>query len=134
MQKQEEEAKTAKELEPISEYSLGSAVLGESRPVIGIELPFLQSGHLVVLGFSLLCAFIDYPGLPFTELPDAYRQFFQQGLLIVYIINAALAYLSIGAAKRRDQNSFFWALKVFLLGGLAWNELNLIAEKKQGSV
>lgn len=133
-QKVEEAAKEAKALEPITEYSLSSAVLGESRPIIGIELPFLQSGHLVVLGFALLCAFIDYPGLPFTELPEPFRLFFQQGLLVVYLINAVLAYLSIGAAKDRDQSSVFWAAKTFLLGGLAFQELNLIAEKKRSSV
>lgn len=133
-QKEEEAARAAKALEPITEYSLSSAVLGESRPIIGIELPFLQSGHLVVLGFSLLCAFIDYPGLPFTELPDPFREFFQQGLLVVYLINAVLAFFSIGAAQARDQNAIFWAGKTFLLGGLAFQELNLIAEKKRSSV
>ena len=57
-----------------------------------------------------------------------------QGLLITYMINAVLAYNSVGEAIKREQSVFFWALKCFALGGLAHNELLLLRVKKQATL
>jgi hypothetical protein len=131
---QEEKEAALKELEPIDEYDLSSGILGEGRPVMGIGLPYLQSCHTVVLLVSLLCAFIEFPGFPLTNLPYEYREFLKTGLVVIYFINGVLAFDSIKQAKKRDQSVFFWALKCFVLGALAHNELLLIREKKQSSI
>ncbi|EKU20351.1 hypothetical protein NGA_2005520, partial [Nannochloropsis gaditana CCMP526] len=127
----EEEEKATKELEPIDDYDLSSAILGEGRPVLGIGLPYLQSCHTVIILVSLLCAFIEFPGFPLTNFPYELRDFLKQGLVAVYLINAVLAWDSIKEARKRDQSVFFWALKCFVLGALAHNELLLIREKPQ---
>lgn len=130
---QEEEEKMAKELEPLDDYDLSSAFLGEGRPVLGIGLPYLQSCHTVVILVTLLCAFVEFPGFPLTNFPFELREFLKQGLIVVYFINAVLAWDSIKEAKKRDQSVFFWALKCFVLGALAHNELLSIRVKPQAS-
>jgi hypothetical protein len=131
---QEEQEKASKELEPIDDYDLSAGILGEGRPVMGIGLPYLQSCHTVVLLVALLCAFVEFPGFPLTNLPYEYREFLKQGFVVIYLINGALAFDSIKQAKKRDQSVFFWALKCFVLGALAHNELLLIREKPQASI
>ncbi len=130
----EEVEKASKELEPIDDYDLSSGILGEGRPVFGIGLPYLQSCHTVIILVTLLCAFVEFPGFPLTNLPYEMRDFLKGGLVVVYLINAVLAYDSIKEAKKRDQSVFFWALKCFVLGALAHNELLLIREKPQASI
>jgi hypothetical protein len=130
---QEEEEKMAKELEPLDDYDLSSAFLGEGRPVLGIGLPYLQSCHTVVILVTLLCAFVEFPGFPLTNFPFELREFLKQGLIVVYFINAVLAWDSIKEAKKREQSVFFWALKCFVLGALAHNELLSIRVKPQAS-
>lgn len=131
---QEEQEKLSKELEPLDDYDLSAGILGEGRPVMGIGLPYLQSCHTVVLLVALLCAFVEFPGFPLTNLPYEYREFLKQGFVVIYLINAALAYDSIKQAKKRDQSVFFWALKCFVLGALGHNELLQIREKPQASI
>ena len=130
----EEEEKAAKEMEPIDDYDLSAGILGEGRPVMGIGLPYLQSCHTVVLLVALLCAFVEFPGFPLTNLPYEMRDFLKTGLVVVYFINGVLAWDSIKQAQKRDQSVFFWALKCFVLGALAHNELLLIREKKSSSI
>jgi len=131
---QEEQKEKEKELEPLDNYDLSSGILGEGRPVMGIGLPYLQSCHTVVLLVALLCTFVEFPGFPLTSLPYEYRDFLKQGFVVIYLINAALAYDSVKQARKRDQSVFFWALKCFVLGALAHNELLLIREKPQASI
>lgn len=131
---QEEKEAAMKELEPIDDYDLSAGILGEGRPVMGIGLPYLQSCHTVVLLVTLLCAFVEFPGFPLTNLPYEYRDFLKTGLVVIYFINGVLAFDSIKQAKKREQSVFFWALKCFVLGALAHNELLLIREKKQSSI
>ncbi len=130
---QEEEEKVAKELEPLDDYDLSAAILGEGRPVLGIGLPYLQSCHTVVILVTLLCAFVEFPGFPLTNFPYELREFLKQGLIVIYFINAVLAWDSIKEAKKREQSVFFWALKCFVLGALAHNELLSIRVKPQAS-
>ena len=87
-------------------------------------LPYLQTGHLLLLLVLLLSSLISYPGFPLTEVPDEYRALLLQGLSTTYAINAAAAVYSIGIAVRKEQPVLFWVLKVFLLGGLALGELS----------
>jgi len=130
---QEEEEKVAKELEPLDDYDLSAAFLGEGRPVLGIPLPFLQSCHTVVILVTLLCAFVEFPGFPLTNFPYELREFLKQGLIVIYFINAVLAWDSLKQAKKREQSVSFWALKCFVLGALAHNELLSIRVKPQAS-
>ena len=50
-------------------------------------LPYLQSGHMLLLGVLLLCSIVSYPGFPLTELPEAYRNLLLQGIGITFVIN-----------------------------------------------
>jgi hypothetical protein len=63
------------------------------------------------------------PGLPLTDLPQAYRDFFLQGLAVIYGINIGVAFLAYGEAQKREQPTVFWAAKSFLLGGIALYQL-----------
>ncbi|CAM9332913.1 unnamed protein product [Hapterophycus canaliculatus] len=107
-------------------YDAFSSILGEGKPFVGIDNSYLQSGHTVLLALLLVCGFIDLPGFPLTSLPYDVREFLKTGLLVVYAINSAIAYLSYLEAKRVGQPAGFWAVKGFLLGGLSFNELSQI--------
>ena len=87
-------------------------------------LPYLQSGHLLLLGVLWLCTLISYPGFPLTEVPDEYRALLLQGLGLTFLVNTATAaYALLVAAPAKEEPAVFWALKCFLLGGLALGEL-----------
>uniref|UniRef100_A0A7S2V0V8 Uncharacterized protein n=1 Tax=Fibrocapsa japonica TaxID=94617 RepID=A0A7S2V0V8_9STRA len=106
-------------------YDLANAVLGTyARPMFGaIDQGYLQAGHTVLLAVVLLCANIEYPGNPLTELPTEIRDFLKTGLVVNYAINAVLAVFSIFKARNLSQPPQFWFGKTLLLGGLAYNEL-----------
>eukprot|EP00308_Calcidiscus_leptoporus_P025655 CAMPEP_0119355666 /NCGR_PEP_ID=MMETSP1334-20130426/4473_1 /TAXON_ID=127549 /ORGANISM="Calcidiscus leptoporus, Strain RCC1130" /LENGTH=329 /DNA_ID=CAMNT_0007369553 /DNA_START=12 /DNA_END=1002 /DNA_ORIENTATION=+ len=87
-------------------------------------LPYLQSGHLLLVLVLLLSTFISYPGFPLTEVPDEYRELLRQGFLTTYVINTVAAVYSIGISAAKQQPVWFWCLKVWLLGGLALGELS----------
>ncbi|CAN0097661.1 unnamed protein product [Pylaiella littoralis] len=111
-------------------YDAFSSILGEGKPFVGIDNSYLQSGHTVLLALLLVCAFIELPGFPLTSLPYDVREFLKTGMLVVYVINAAIAYLSYLEAKRVGQPPGFWAFKGFVLGGLSFNELSQIETKR----
>ncbi|KAG5191679.1 hypothetical protein JKP88DRAFT_352221 [Tribonema minus] len=104
-------------------YDYMSAALGEGQPFVGLPNSYLQSGHTVLAVLCVLCGFVVYPGFPLTELPYDLRSFLQRGLMITYVINAAMAAAAFGKAKSVGQPPVFWAVKTLVLGGLAYNEL-----------
>ncbi|CAM9135823.1 unnamed protein product [Chrysoparadoxa australica] len=112
------------------EYDSFSAVLGESRPFLGIPNAYIQIGHLILLVASLVCGLLYTPGagFPLTELPKEIRSFIQEGLLITYAINAVISFAARGKAEDLKQPVNFWGIKCFLLGGLAYNELTQLEE------
>lgn len=59
----------------VSRYDAFSSILGEGKPFLGIANSYLQSGHTVLLGLTLLCGFVDLPGFPLTQLPYDLREF-----------------------------------------------------------
>mmetsp|Transcript_14028 Transcript_14028/g.18329 ORF Transcript_14028/g.18329 Transcript_14028/m.18329 type:complete len:370 (+) Transcript_14028:95-1204(+) len=114
-------------IESDEEVDLTALLLGVGvKPFFGIERAYLQAGHTVLFAIVLLCAFIDYPGLPLTELPLEIRDFLKMGLLVNYSINTVLAILSIFKSGELRQPTGFWFGKTLLLGGLAFQELNQI--------
>jgi hypothetical protein len=108
-----------------NEYDMAAALIGTGRPnKQGIYvLPYLQSGHILLLLVVLLCAFVYYPGFPLTELDDEIREWLKRGLSLTYGVNAVLAAFAYRAAKLRSQPPPFWAAKTAFLGGLAFQEL-----------
>ncbi|CAN8072605.1 unnamed protein product [Agarophyton chilense] len=107
------------------EYDFASALIGTGRPNRqGIYvLPYLQSGHLLLLGIILLISLIYYPGFPLTEVNEETRNLLKKGLALVGAFNGILAAFAYRAAKVRAQPAAFWALKTAFLGNLAFNEL-----------
>ncbi|CDF34938.1 unnamed protein product [Chondrus crispus] len=110
---------------PEGEYDLTSAIIGTGSPnKQGVYvLPYLQSGHLLLLLVTLLCTFVYYPGFPLTELEDSLRGYLKVGLAITYTLNAGLAILAFKDAQKRGQPAAFWALKTAFFGNIAFNEL-----------
>lgn len=112
------------------DYDMTSMFLGEAGrdfPLpagLGIGQAYLQSGHLILVLTCLLCAFVEYPGNPLTQLPTEIRDFLKSGLLVTYSINTVLAVLAIFRAGEKRLPVPFWTVKTFLLGGLAFDELN----------
>uniref|UniRef100_A0A7S1UFT4 Uncharacterized protein n=1 Tax=Phaeomonas parva TaxID=124430 RepID=A0A7S1UFT4_9STRA len=114
------------------EYDLIAALIGEgSRPFIGIPLPYLQTGHSMLFLITLVCAFVEVPGNPLTELPQPIRDFLSTGLLVTYAINAGTVLLALSAAEQRRQPKALWGIKCFFLGGLALKELTEIEPVKE---
>lgn len=110
---------------PEGEYDLASAIIGTGRPnKQGLYvLPYLQSGHILLLLIVLLCTFVYYPGFPLTELDDSIRTWLQRGLALTYTFNAGLGVLAFQEAKKRGQPATFWGFKTAFLGNLALSEL-----------
>merc|ERR1740130_2657216 len=94
-------------------------------------LPYLQSGHMLLLVVLLLASSISYPGFPLTQVPDEYRALLQEGLVITYAVNAATAVYSRGIASAKQEPVGFWFGKIFLLGGLAFGELRQIEKNPE---
>ena len=78
----------------------------------------------MLLIVSLLAALVYAPGNPLTEFPPEIRDFLKQGLVITYSINVVLAVIAFNVAKSKNLPGFFWAVKTFLLGGIAYYEIN----------
>lgn len=110
---------------PDGEYDLTSAIIGTGSPnKQGVYvLPYLQSGHFLLLLIVLLCTFVYYPGFPLTELDDSLRTLLKRGLALTYVVNAGLAVLAYKDATKRGQPASFWALKTAFFGNIALNEL-----------
>jgi hypothetical protein len=88
-----------------------------------VPIPYLQTNHGILLFISLLGALVYAPGNPLTELPLEIRTFLTQGLLITYSINLLLAINSFFIARSKNLPGVFWLVKVFLLGGISYYEL-----------
>ncbi|KAJ1451049.1 hypothetical protein M885DRAFT_621144 [Pelagophyceae sp. CCMP2097] len=99
-------------------------ILGENaQKFFAIESAYIQLGHTVLPGVLLLMANVHEPGLPLTDLPQAYRDFFIQGLEVTYAINVFAGAKAFFEAKDREQPQIFWAAKTLLLGGVSLNQL-----------
>jgi len=109
-------------------YDNTARILGRGTASVGgaYILPYLQSGHMLLLGVLLLASTISYPGFPLTQVPDEYRALLKEGLVITYVVNAATAVYSRGIAAAKQEPVGFWFGKIFLLGGLAFGELKQI--------
>lgn len=88
-------------------------------------LPFLQSGHLILLTILLLASLIEYPGFPLTQVPDVYREQILKGIGLTYLVNLGCAFYSRGIAEKKQEPPGFWFGKVLLFGGLSLGELTL---------
>jgi len=112
---------------PVNEepYDWTARFIGRGLPnKAGVyPLPYLQSGHMLLLGVLLLSTIVTYPGFPLTEVPDNFRAIIAQGLGITFVINAVCAVYARGVAASKEEPVGFWTAKVFLLGGLALGEL-----------
>ena len=61
-------------------YGTISALLGEgAKPFLGIPPGPLQVGHFIGALGIVLCAFVEYPGFPLTNLPTPLRDALQGG-------------------------------------------------------
>merc|ERR1711957_797030 len=115
------------------EYGLVSAFLGEGAlDFIGIPPGPLQIGHFIGALGIILCAFVEYPGFPLTNLPTPLRSSLQGGLATIYLINAALAVLAYFKAEERGQPGLLWAAKTFSVGGLAYDQLSQLPTLEEG--
>ncbi len=66
------------------EYGTVSALLGEgAKSFLGIPPGPLQVGHFIGSLGIILCAFIEYPGFPLTNLPTPLRDALQGGAYVV---------------------------------------------------
>lgn len=109
----------------VGKYDLTAALIGVGKPnKQGIYvLPYLQSGHVLLLLVVLLGAFVYYPGFPLTELDESVAEMLRRGLAATFTVNSFFAVFAYSEAKKRDQPQLFWALKTALLGWLALTEL-----------
>ena len=90
---------------------------------MNIPIPYLQTGHGILLLVSLLSGFVYAPGNPLTEFPVEIREFIKTGLAVVYSINTVLAGRAYFIAKEKNLPGVFWAVKTFLIGGVAFYEV-----------
>lgn len=105
------------------QYDIIPSIFGSGK-LLGIPVPFLQSGHGILLIVTLLAALVYAPGNPLTEFPPEIRQFLTRSLIITYGINTVLAGQAFFQAKEKNLPAVFWALKTFILGGIAYYELS----------
>lgn len=90
---------------------------------LGIGSGPLQIGHFIGALGVVLCAFVEYPGFPLTNLPDPLRGALQGGLATIYLVNTVLAVLAAISAPSRNQPSLLWGAKTFAVGGIAYDQL-----------
>lgn len=100
---------------------------------LGIGSGPLQLGHFFGSLAIVLCAFVEYPGFPLTNLPDPLRGALQGGLGTVYLINTVLAVLAGISAPSRNQSSALWAAKTFAVGGIAYDQLMQIPTPEEAA-
>jgi hypothetical protein len=108
-------------------------LLGEAgRSFLGFVRPaYLQVAHGIVLSTSVLCAFVEYPGNPLTELPGEIREFLKGGMVLILGINAVLAGLSIPKAQEKRLPLYLWLPKIWVLGGLAFYEISRAPSQRE---
>ena len=106
----------------LDEYDIIPSIFGSGK-IVGIPVPFLQTGHLVLGVVVSLAAFIYLPGNPLTEFPREIRTFLKQALGVTYSINAILAIFAFLSAKSKNLPPVFWAVKTLLIGGIAIYEI-----------
>lgn len=104
------------------EYDIFPSIFGSGK-LLGIPVPYLQTGHGILLIISSLAALVYAPGNPLTEFPKEIRAFLSTGLVVVYSINTVLAVLAYFEASKKNLPSIFWGLKTFVLGGVAYYEI-----------
>ena len=105
----------------LDEYDMFPAVFGSGK-LLNIPVPYLQTGHGILLAVSLLAALVYAPGNPLTEFPPEIRTFLKEGLMVTYSINLVLAIRAFGIARSKNLPGIFWAVKSFLVGGVAFYE------------
>lgn len=104
------------------EYDIFPSIFGSGK-LLGIPVPYLQTGHGILLIVCVLAGFVYAPGNPLTEFPVEVRTFIKQSLLIVYSINTVLSVQAYLAARSKNLPPAFWAVKTLLLGGVAYYEV-----------
>lgn len=114
----------------LEEYDIFPSIFGSGK-LVNIPIPYLQTGHGILLIITLLAAFIYAPGNPLTEFPIEIRNFLKQGLGVTYAINTVLAIISYQTAKSKNLPGIFWAVKSFLLGGIAFYEVTQAKDPKK---
>jgi len=107
----------------LDEYDIIPSIFGSGK-LLNIPVPYLQTGHGILLIITLLSALVYAPGNPLTEFPLEIRNFLKQGLAVTYSINAVLAVQAFFKAKAKNLPAVFWAAKCFLLGGVAFFEVS----------
>jgi len=107
----------------LDEYDIIPSIFGSGK-LLNIPVPYLQTGHGILLIISLLSALVYAPGNPLTEFPTEIRNFLKQGLAVTYSINTVLAVQAFFVAKSKNLPAFFWAAKCFILGGVAFYEVS----------
>lgn len=112
------------------EYDIIPSIFGSGK-LLGIPIPYLQTGHGILLIISLLSGLIYAPGNPLTEFPKEIRNFLTTGLEVVYSINLVLAVQAFLNAKSKNLPAIFWAAKTFLLGGVAYYEITQARDPKE---
>ena len=105
------------------EYDIFQAIFGTGK-LLSIPVPYLQTGHGILLLVALLAGTVYAPGNPLTEFPPEIRQFLRQGLLIIGGINGILAVLAFKIANEKNLPGVFWAVKCLLVGGVSFFEIN----------
>ena len=104
------------------EYDIIPSIFGSGK-LLGIPVPYLQTGHGILLLTTLLAGFVYAPGNPLTEFPIEIRNFLKSGLAVTYAINTVLAVLAAINAKSKNLPAVFWFFKTFLVGGVAYYEI-----------
>lgn len=107
----------------LDEYDIFQSFFGTGK-LLNIPIAYLQTGHGILLIILLLATFVSAPGNPLTDFPSEIRDFFRSGLTFTYAINAILAVQAFFKAKEKNLPPTFWATKTFLLGGIAFYEVN----------
>lgn len=113
----------------LDEYDIIPSIFGSGK-LLNIPVPYLQTGHGILLAVTLLAALVYAPGNPLTEFPAEVRTFLKQGLTITYSINLVLAVQAFFKAKSKNLPASFWAAKCFLLGGVAFYEISQAKDPK----
>jgi hypothetical protein len=104
------------------EYDIFPSIFGSGK-LLGIPVPYLQTGHGILLIICVLAGYIYAPGNPLTEFPLEIRNFLKTGLTVVYSINAVLAVQAYFEARSKNLPALFWSAKTFVLGGVAFFEI-----------
>lgn len=114
----------------LEEYDIFQSIFGTGK-LMNIPIPYLQTGHGILLIIVALAAFIYAPGNPLTEFPPEIRAFFRNGLTVTYTINAVLAVVGFQRAQSKNLPGIFWAVKCFVLGGVAFYEISQAKDPKK---